>query len=469
MCAISGFIAVGPALVGKRREKVTERMQQIILRSTDRGRDSWGISVLGNNGAVGSFKSVRGYSPTDELRIQDGARIAIVNNRAEPTTEFVKEKTEHDVQPFSGQHSFWYVAHNGTIANDKALIEQHSWTPPTAIDSIVLPGLFEEYGFADGLRKVIGSYAIAAFDKRDPHKLHLATNYKPLVYHHDAELECIFFASFPEYIGSPDFHHIVEVPPYTLAEVTSTGAITKWPLLRPAGKRALVIASSGLDSTVAAQEAKKRFEEIALLHFNYGCRATPNELKAFSHIARAMKVSSLVINTEVFRNHMKSRLLGNTEKVAQGDAGVEFAHEWVPARNLIMLSMATGVAESDGFDTIVLGNNLEESGAYPDNEMIFIRKVNAMLPFATRDGTYIQLEQPVGNLMKREIVKLGLENGSPLELTWSCYEHGDNHCGTCGPCRMRKVAFRINGVRDPVFEHEYSDPFWSDCKPYGLT
>lgn len=57
---------------------------------------------------------------------------------------------------------------------------------------------------------------------------------------------------------------------------------------------------------------------------------------------------------------------------------------------------------------------------------------------------------PVGNLVKHEIVKMGLQIGAPLHLTWSCYEGGDKHCGKCGPCYMRKTAFEINGVKDPV-------------------
>nr|MCG2909665.1 7-cyano-7-deazaguanine synthase [Stygiolobus sp.] len=57
---------------------------------------------------------------------------------------------------------------------------------------------------------------------------------------------------------------------------------------------------------------------------------------------------------------------------------------------------------------------------------------------------------PVGNLVKHEIVKLGVEIGAPLHLTWSCYEGGEKHCGMCGPCYMRKMAFRINGLEDPV-------------------
>jgi len=71
---------------------------------------------------------------------------------------------------------------------------------------------------------------------------------------------------------------------------------------------------------------------------------------------------------------------------------------------------------------------------------------------------------PTGNLMKREIVELGLEVNAPMQFSWSCYSGTDRHCGTCGPCYMRKNAFKLAGVKDPAFRHEWHDEFWKDCR-----
>jgi len=99
---------------------------------------------------------------------------------------------------------------------------------------------------------------------------------------------------------------------------------------------------------------------------------------------------------------------------------------------------------------VVLGNNLEEAGAFSDNEMMFVRKLNELLPYATNLQKRVQVLMPVGHLMKHEIVRLGLRLGAPLDVTWSCYYGGEKHCGRCGPCYMRKKAFDIVGVKDPV-------------------
>jgi len=144
----------------------------------------------------------------------------------------------------------------------------------------------------------------------------------------------------------------------------------------------------------------------------------------------------------------------NDSVIATGEAGAEFAHEWVPARNLLMIAHAVAYAEANGYTYIALGNNLEESGAYPDNEEEFTKLLNDSLAYAVHDGGHVQLMAPVGNLMKHEIVKLGLELGVPYELTWSCYKGGVKHCGNCGPCFMRKTAFERNGTTDPALHEE---------------
>ena len=125
--------------------------------------------------------------------------------------------------------------------------------------------------------------------------------------------------------------------------------------------------------------------------------------------------------------------------------------DWVSGRNLLMLSILTAYAESNKFGYIAFGGNLEESGAYPDNEQEFGRKFNEILPFATQNKIKIELLQPISTMMKHEIVKEGVKLKVPYEITWSCYSNDKVHCNNCAPCYMRRVAFERNGWTDPVF------------------
>jgi len=53
-------------------------------------------------------------------------------------------------------------------------------------------------------------------------------------------------------------------------------------------------------------------------------------------------------------------------------------------------------------------------------------------------------------LPKAGIVRLGLDVGAPLGLTWSCYRGGERPCGTCDSCVLRAKGFAEAGVADPA-------------------
>jgi len=234
-----------------------------------------------------------------------------------------------------------------------------------------------------------------------------------------------------------------------------------------------VVASGGLDSTTAATQLVKQGYDVTLLHFNYGHVAEGPEEAAVRRIADFLNVPLLEVNMDFFRIVRRSPLLGDGEinRRRDGVSGAEFAHEWVPARNFVFIALATAIAEAYGYNYVATGINLEEAGAYPDNEMEFIRLLNQVLPYAVGPNKNVELLMPVGHLVKHEIVKLGLEVGAPLHLTWSCYDKGPRHCGRCGPCYMRRLAFKINGVRDPVeynLPAEVEEEFWRGTRPYNM-
>jgi 7-cyano-7-deazaguanine synthase len=286
----------------------------------------------------------------------------------------------------------------------------------------------------------------------------LARNFKPLVYQMDAETGALWFASSDDYLHpgyerslDPTCARIVNVPPYTYLRIDGrTGCIESsslWPNNQKAPRRTLVVASGGLDSTVVATMLHGTGREVALLHIQYGCHAERREAQAVSRVARHMGIESIFINA-AWLGGLGASSLTEDRAIASGRAGAELPHEWVPARNMLMIATACAVADARGYDSVALGTNLEEGGAYPDNTQEFIRTMSRASSIGTLARA--EVEDPVGNLVKHEIVRLGLQLGAPLHLTWSCYRNGPLHCGQCGPCFMRKTAFRMNGMEDPL-------------------
>lgn len=453
MCAINGFIA-------KKEGKIdTKKILKQFKVSVERGRDCFGVGWYDNKNIKHDIKITTKYEPLAEDTF-DNPRLLLSNHRAEPTTEYIKEKRIEDVHPFIMGNLM--LVHNGTIANDKELAKKFDAESMIGeIDTKVLAYIINENCSTEEeaaqfiVNNVKGSYAIAlSFGK----KIALVNNYKPLYF--NMQPEGIYFSSLPTYITfSGEFSeqdNIKKLTPYSYAIIDETCEVKPISFKNPNNNKAIVVCSGGLDSTVALTEAINRFgkDNVTLLHYKYHCNAEPKEVEAVKNISKEMGVELVLMPIDIFGGIITESPILNTEgSVQEYDKGVEFAYEWVPARNLVMMALAIAYSEAKGFGYIYLGNNLEEAGAYPDNEMEFMRKIQEIMPNAVRDGYSLDVVQPVGNLMKHEIVQRGLDIGAPLHLTWSCYKANKKHCGVCGPCRMRRVAFQMAG-RDEVIEYE---------------
>ncbi len=462
MCSINGCLLFRCERTQESLLKIESKLRSLITAGEDRGRDSYGIVTFSEGKEPNVFKRLG--KPSSSIDEWDGhfspsTTIVINNNRAEPTPEYISEKTERDIQPFGDNI---VITHNGVVANDLELAAEYSLDPSSKIDSAVIPPLLEICwdGSVQNLKqilleKLVGSYALGIVDSRRPTDLFLACNYKPLFIEYDRKNEVLFFSSLDDYFRNTnifDSNPVREISPYSRVRLDTEKhleEVSLWKSNPKRDKRALVISSGGLDSTVAAKMMIDKGYDVTLLHVRYHHRAQAKEDEAAKNIANALGVGIIFFDTDLFKKIGHSSLLDTSREIStirEGRSGAEFAHEWVPARNLIFLSIATAIAESSGYGVIATGINLEEAGAYPDNEMVFNSKFSRVLPHATQVQRRVLIEMPVGNLMKHEIVRVGLMINAPLQLTWSCYEAGEKPCGMCGPCFMRRKAFEINSV-----------------------
>ena len=386
MCSISGFLKIG-----KQDFPKLGRITEIIKKGESRGRDAFGYVIFNENQDPRSFRYNGPASDILNCENPFGSQIAgdyllLNNNRAEPTTEFVQDKKLSDVQPYNVGNT--WIVHNGTIANDKELIQKYDLKLQTRIDSAVIPHVFEKSDFSTESileilkTELIGSYALAVYNTKYE-KLVLATNYKPLSLLFDGEEQILYFSSLEQYMVEEDYNRIfkpesfIDVKPYTCLIIDrKTGKIEYHNLYREKSgtKKALICASSGMDSTVAATWAKKQGYEITLLHFQYQCRAQQREEESIRKIAEYLDAQLVTIPTDFFKGTLGgSKLYDETDITKEDEKGAELAIEWVPARNLIFLSIAAGYAEAKQIDYIVLGGNLEESGCLVNVEENLIR------------------------------------------------------------------------------------------------
>jgi 7-cyano-7-deazaguanine synthase len=236
VCSVSGVLILNP----KNFDKVERKLADILKRAEDRGRDSFGIVVIQKDGTVKVRKSVGKPSEKEELLygiLDEDSRVVIANNRAEPTTEYVRQKTEEDIQPFIGDR--YIVTHNGIIANDLELEKKYELKRKTKIDSAILPSLLDKtwdgnIGTLKGiLEQIRGSFALVIGDKRNHDRIFLAQNFKPLYMAYDYSLESIFFTSLDEYFDVKPFDlvNVTKLEPYSVVMVSSNKQITTLPII----------------------------------------------------------------------------------------------------------------------------------------------------------------------------------------------------------------------------------------------
>jgi 7-cyano-7-deazaguanine synthase len=138
-------------------------------------------------------------------------------------------------------------------------------------------------------------------------------------------------------------------------------------------------------------------------------------------------------------------------QVSYDDLPTGVSPTYVPFRNGTFLSAITSLAATDPeAAAIYFGAHADDAAnwAYPDCTPEFI----GGMANAIYIGTYhrIRLYTPLIFMNKRQIVRRGYDIGAPLEMTWSCYEGGEIHCGTCPTCRSRREGFIHAGISDPT-------------------
>ena len=213
----------------------------------------------------------------------------------------------------------------------------------------------------------------------------------------------------------------------------------------------LVALSGGLDSTVClATAAAGRDQPVLAVSFDYGQRHAV-ELTRAATIARHYGAEHLVVPLDLRRWGGSALTDVSIDVPAAGGDGIPITY--VPARNLIFLSIAAGIAEVRDLDEIYLGVNALDYSGYPDCRPEFVASFEQTAALALKrgvEGRPVKVRTPLIELSKAAIIRRGLDLDAPLALTWSCYRGSDRPCGSCDSCAIRAKGFAEAGVADPA-------------------
>jgi 7-cyano-7-deazaguanine synthase len=212
----------------------------------------------------------------------------------------------------------------------------------------------------------------------------------------------------------------------------------------------VVLLSGGMDSATLLWLAKSHAVPVRAISFDYGQRHV-KELAAAEALAREAQVEWTIVGL-----HGMSQLLHGS---SQTDPTIPVPHGHyadesmrvtvVPNRNMMLLSMAAAAAINWDTPWIAYAAHKGDHAIYPDCRPEFIQAMRAALRLCHYDEG-VELWTPFKTMTKDELVTMGQDMDVPFELTWSCYEGGERHCGKCGTCVERREAFVLAKVPDPT-------------------
>ena len=211
------------------------------------------------------------------------------------------------------------------------------------------------------------------------------------------------------------------------------------------GKRsAVVLLSGGLDSMVTAGLAHEAGFALHALTIDYGQRHR-RELAAAEAIAAHLDVARHVVLPLDLRQFGGSALTADID-VPKTGVGTDIPITYVPARNLIFLSLTVGFAEASGASDIFIGVNALDYSGYPDCRPEFIASFAETARLATKagvEGSPFAVHAPLQHMGKAEIAAEAARLGLDPAWSWSCYDPAPDGraCGLCDSCRLRLKGF----------------------------
>ena len=220
----------------------------------------------------------------------------------------------------------------------------------------------------------------------------------------------------------------------------------------PGGAVALVLLSGGLDSMVVAGLAREAGYRLFALTIDYNQRHRV-ELEAAARVASALGAERHVVLPVDLSAFGGSALTDSAIAVPKDGVDGSIPPTYVPARNMIFLSLALGWAEASGARDLFIGVNALDYSGYPDCRPEFIAAFEAAATAATKagvEGQPFRIHTPLIAMSKADIAAEAARLGLDVAISWSCYDPTPEGrpCGLCDSCRLRAKGFAEAGLID---------------------
>ena len=239
-----------------------------------------------------------------------------------------------------------------------------------------------------------------------------------------------------------------------------------------ANKKALVVFSGGLDSTILLHWAKQNFKEVEAISFDFKQNFQVNydankimfqnnvvELLYARDTARKLNIKHHIIDVQ-FMDAILHSMQADAKRF-NGDIKNHQPKTCMPFRNMMLLSIALSIAELNNADYILTGYQTQDQHGYWDTTEKFVSLINEVSQL--NPAAKPKVIAPFVHLNKSDEILIGKELNVDFAKTWTCYNpiltkkaldenqhiNGYYCCGKCPSCTDRLLNFEKLGLKDP--------------------
>lgn len=191
------------------------------------------------------------------------------------------------------------------------------------------------------------------------------------------------------------------------------------------GARVVLLFSGGLESTTLAELALREQQQLHCLFVRYGQQAAPFEYRAAETWFSRAKFTR---KAPVYFNDVS---LGGIKIDNMNAPPGATGPRYVPARNMLLLSLAANFASSINADEVWYGAHRGDREDYADCRPDFVKAMGRTM--AISEG--LRLRAPLLLSSRAQVRELASSLGIDRSMTWSCYapEQG-RPCKRCNSC-----------------------------------
>lgn len=204
-------------------------------------------------------------------------------------------------------------------------------------------------------------------------------------------------------------------------------------------KKALLLASGGLDSTTVGYHLMSEGVQVVPIFFDYGQHCVEVEWGRVNEVLPAdMHRPERFDISDIFRGS-QSRLIREAdlwnEEVKDDDL-------YIPYRTMLFFAAAAARAQTVGILDVFTGFINSNHAKEIDCTAAFMNSLDGL---TSSIGT-VRFHSPFRNSSKSEVASAAVKLGVPIGRTYSCQASGQFPCGACPNCVERLNALKDAGL-----------------------